>query len=528
MSIVPATAALPLAAPRRLKLSALAASSGAVAGLTFVYPPLYVLAWVAFVPLLFALRGATPLQAYALGLIAGLLMHVVGAYWLVAFIGNLKDVDTVSSVAIATVFWVYSAHLVALAALIYRWLQRRTGCHETLLWPLVLVAAFALFPLPIGIKLGQTQSAFTLALQGIDVTGVYGLDGLIALVNSSVFVLLARAPSRADRFALATTAIIASAWFGYGAFALSRWDARNAAASQLRVGIVQPNDRPSATIPEPRPGFSDAYPFELAITRELARQDVQLVVWPEARYRGYFDRPLVRSVYQRELRQLPAAVLFQDMEHVHTEARALEFNSAALVANGALVDRYRKVERIAFGEYLPLIEKVPALHAHATHSLGAFFATIEPGEGPKVLASGALSIVPLICYETTAAGYVARAVAGGAAQRVIVAMSNDSWFGATRAGHQHLHSSVLRAVENRVPLVHAINNGPSGVVDASGRIRFESRFGVAGGFVASVPYTGADRTFFSRHPRVFIGAVLAILLAASLVAAFKPQRSSTP
>lgn len=502
---------------------ALAMVSGAFAGLSFLYPSLYALAWFAFVPLLFALRDSTPRQAYALGILAALTMQVIGGYWLTAFIANLKGYGALASFALALLFWLYSAHLLALATLAYRWLQLRSGLHETLLWPLLIAATFALFPLPIAIKLGQTQSAFPLALQAIDVTGIYGLDAMIALVNAAVFVLCARAPSRIDRAALAATTLILSAWFGYGAAALLQWDAKIAAAPSMRVGIVQPNDQPSAMIPEPRAGFSSAYPLELAITTALAARDVELVVWPEARYRGYFDREIVRDTYERELRAPNVPVVFQDIERVTDAGRRLEFNAAAFVVNGTLAGHYRKVKRIAFGEYLPLIDRLPFVRTHARDSLSDFFATIQPGDGPRTFSTGELTLVPLICYETTTGDYVARAAAAAPERRILIALSNDSWFGATRAGHQHLHSSVLRAVENRASLVHAINNGPSGVIDAAGRVRFESAAGVAGGYIANVPRTAHAATFYGRHPRLFIGLVCSVLVVVVLLAIVKPR-----
>ncbi len=49
-------------------------------------------------------------------------------------------------------------------------------------------------------------------------------------------------------------------------------------------------------------------------------------------------------------------------------------------------------------------------------------------------------------------------------------MSNDAWFGDTNASLIHLSLSVLRAVENRVPLVRVTNSGVGCFVKASGEI----------------------------------------------------------
>jgi apolipoprotein N-acyltransferase len=502
----------------------LASLSGSCLGAASLYPELYPLTWIAFVPLLFAIRHASLRETYAAGLVAGLCLQLSAAYWLADFIANLKDYGTVRSTVFAAAFWIYGAHLLALPALVFRWLQLRGRFHEALILPPVLVIAFEFFPLPISTHLGETQSHFTMALQGSDLLGVYGLDGLIALVNATIYVVLARSPTRQDRFALVAVAATSIAWMGYGLYALSRWDRAVGDASSIRVGLVQPNAAPSAAIPDPPLGFSRAYPLELAVTASLAQQHASFVVWPEARYRGFFDSTLVRASYSRELQNLDALVLFQDVEHSFTAAEPLEFNTAALLSAGELVDRYRKTQRIAFGEYLPIIDSIPALRRWARANLGAFFATISPGKGPAVLRNSDFAIVPLICYETTLPRYVANALTAAPENRLLVAMSNDAWFGSTRAPYQHLFGSVVRAVENRVPLVHALNNGPSGVIDPTGRVRFNSGLGTTGGFLIDVPYAPSQPTFFAQHPRLFLGFCVGLLIVMLALALFGSQR----
>jgi apolipoprotein N-acyltransferase len=51
-----------------------------------------------------------------------------------------------------------------------------------------------------------------------------------------------------------------------------------------------------------------------------------------------------------------------------------------------------------------------------------------------------------------------------------------------------MNASILRAVENRLPFVHVMNNGPSVVVLPNGRVLFQSQFREAGGYLVDVPY----------------------------------------
>ena len=64
---------------------------------------------------------------------------------------------------------------------------------------------------------------------------------------------------------------------------------------------------------------------------------------------------------------------------------------------------------------------------------------------------------PLICYEDIVPDLARQAVRQGA--QVLVNLTNDVWFGATRAPYQHRALATFRAVENRVYLVRVTNTG---------------------------------------------------------------------
>src|SRR5947207_6963178 len=60
-----------------------AALSAVFLAAPFLQPALFPLAWIAFVPLYWAvLRARTPRQAFLLAWLAGALAHVIGFYWI--------------------------------------------------------------------------------------------------------------------------------------------------------------------------------------------------------------------------------------------------------------------------------------------------------------------------------------------------------------------------------------------------------------------------------------------------------------
>ena len=74
-----------------------------------------------------------------------------------------------------------------------------------------------------------------------------------------------------------------------------------------------------------------------------------------------------------------------------------------------------------------------------------------------------MRIIPLICYESVVPNVVAQSVGYDAAGKVFVVASQNGWYKSRFQVQQHSSLSSIRAVENRVPLVHSINNGFSSI-----------------------------------------------------------------
>ena len=132
-----------------------------------------------------------------------------------------------------------------------------------------------------------------------------------------------------------------------------------------------------------------------------------------------------------------------------------------------LVDSfYTKRELVPFGEYVPppfgFIDKVVPVG-------GSFV----PGSGPGLLeitvAEQAILVGSLVCYEDVFPR-LARASARAGAQVFFVA-TNNAWYGEEGGAPQHAAHSVLRAVENRRPIMRCGNGGWSGWIDCYGTVR---------------------------------------------------------
>ncbi len=148
-----------------------------------------------------------------------------------------------------------------------------------------------------------------------------------------------------------------------------------------------------------------------------------------------------------------------------------------------LIDWYGKMHLVPFGEYVPWRRSFPWAFSLLRQFVPPAMAQLEPGRRATVFRFGPQrqwSLAAPICYE----GAFARVCRHLATDRpgklsLLVNISNDGWFVYQGADgsvtpsfelDQHLAQYQFRAVENRVPVVRAVNCGISGYIDSNGRV----------------------------------------------------------
>ena len=497
-------------------------SCGALIAIPGLFPQFYLLGWITFVPFLLGLkRCRSAWQAYGFGLLTGFFTFIFGTFWMAEFIQLYKGYSFVNSVSLASLYWFYCAQQFAIIAVLTHGLSCNGRRANAVLWvfPTTLALVLALFPAPFPWQVGIGQSEFLVAIQATDIAGVSGLDFILGIVA----VLIAQALTGQiffQRSALAAYALVA-AWFIYGVVSLAYWDSDIAQWDTLKVGLVQPDEPPSIETPGPQPGFSLGYPIEMDLTEQLVTAGADLVIWPELRNKQYFSQPFVRTAYQRQMKNLKTPLLLQSPEQEESGGRSFTFNTAVLIdANGRQSGAYRKIKRIALAEYLPLFEHSETVKGWARQYLGQFFGDYSAGPEPKSFVIGKAGIEPFICYEVMFPHFVAASNNATRAD-IFVAQSNNGWFGDTRVPYPHMSGSVLRSVENRRPMVHAMNNGLGGVSLPSGRILLRTDHRKVAGYLIEVPYSKTGgATFYSRFPYWFI-SLLGLGLLLMLVRALR-------
>lgn len=484
----------------------LAVVSGVLLFLPFPENNVYLLEWIAFVPLLYAVKDADYRETFIYSLITGVVSVCLGFSWMPYLFMKFAGVPVPLNYVCWGLFGFYNAQLITIIFLLFKLLKEKTRVNELVIFPFVLVSVWSVFPSIFYCSLSNGQSTFLTALQGTEFTGPFGLDFLIALFNIMAFMILKRDFSRKSLAGYSISAVLLVIWFVYGFSALETWDKEIETWERKKIGIIQPNRPSSFTQRLLEKGETLDKPFELELYKKMSRENPAFVVWPEGQRRDYLKYQKVHDAYNRTVRTHKAPLIIHDL-HAMTEGNKKVFrNSAILIDSNGFNTMYHKRKLVPFGEYIPVLNHFFAF----SKKLG--LQGLTAGEKNTVFSISSMMVQPLICYEILFPRFVAEAINGNAG-RIMLVQSNDGWYGKGSLAEQHRSSNALRAVENRTPMIHVINNGKSSVVMPNGRVIYLSKEWQRSADIVDVPYSAQKGgSFFSNHSDLFIGFVRVVFL----------------
>jgi len=189
--------------------------------------------------------------------------------------------------------------------------------------------------------------------------------------------------------------------------------------------------------------------------------------------------------------------------------------------DGALLDRYDKVRRVPFGEYMPMRDLLEALGAPTDEVPRDAVA----GTGPAVLDTPAGPLAVVISWEVFFGGRARDGVGHGG--RVLLNPTNGSSYEGTVLQTQQVASSRLRAIETGRWVVQAAPTGFSAVVSPSGRVVQRSGLREARVLTDTVQ-AREGRTWYGRVGDRPLIALAAVVLAAVVVAERRSVRGRPP
>lgn len=520
---------------RRLYFAGLVVGGSVLYALPVVHDTLSALAFVSTIPWLL-LASDTSISHRASATL--FLLSVYGAGLL--FLPWLRSFNTVGWL-VAPLFYVPLFLPIVLIIRVLRaaWVR----LPLSVVWPIAFTAGefirirLSAGEIPFG-QLGACLISFDHLVQIVDVAGVWALTFLASLVaghlvdGGTALVRGRHGPTALRSLTITSVAIAAvvGAMTAYGAYQLGT---RHFIPGP-RVLVVQPN---FATWDVTPAIARDRFETLLKLTRAGAvRAQVDLIAWPENSVMptAPYDA-LGRGIDQDEtLRALAAETHAAVLIDGPTILESIRHHTAAIVYPDGHVASYHKRLLVPWSECVPYEGAL----RHLNGSVVRWFIEFVRAHNPhlQLFTAGSASTpfsiaangVPAafaapICYETLSAPYMrawsADARRSGAVRFFAVNPVNEKLLG------NAVHTKTLafcrfRALETRMTVIRAANNGISAAIDPNGRVYAVARgadgetVDRAGAMVATVFFDRRFGTIYSR-----LGDWLPLLCLAAGVAA---------
>ena len=410
----------------------------------------WIFAWFGFIPLFLILQNKTRLQAFLLAYFTGVIFWSGVIYWLV-------HVTVLGTLILILYLSLYFGLFGLLIARRITSIGKRVLFFIPAVWVLLeFLRSYLLTGFPWAL-LGYSQTSNLAVIQIADITGTWGVSLLVVMVNVALYRLCFTCPKENTVKQIPLIVLFfAVIVLGYGFYKLSA-PLDKSRVTEQKISVIQGN------IPQELKWDKHAQEYivnkYIGLTRDALKERPDLIIWPEASWPFLLtDQDIINKDEEEVLNNPDVSLVFGAV----TIRDGSYYNSALFSRkNSGSWDIYDKLHLVPFGEYIPLKKVFP------------FLETIAPiGDITKGVK---YTVFPfkndfsvLICFEDLFPELSRRFVSRGAS--FLVNITNDAWYKDTSAAFQHLQASIMRAVENRVPVVRSANTGISAFIDNKGKV----------------------------------------------------------
>lgn len=494
------------------------------------YPPwdLRFLAWICLVPWLFALfRAKTWRIAVFQGLWLSIFMSLLGFHWVAYVLHEFGDLPwIVAAVGLALYSLIGQPQFLFFAPVFFFLNSRRPRILAWIGLALFYTGLDWAMPKLFRDTLGHAFYSASWIRQVAEIGGAHLITFEAMWVNIAIFAFLIaivvpyfkkqpsldRAPTLIN-LGLSFVLILAFALFGK--MRADEWAVKlQHPDSTLQAGIIQANIGDFDKVAAER-GMQQAAEkiladyFSLSDQALILQKKPDIIIWPETAYASTYGKPMTTADYSRDQRidtwvktnHTPLLFGSYDRDEgkdYNTLFILSPIASPQLTSLGSVSENlqfYHKNILLMFGEYIPFQDAFPFI--------GRLFpqvANFGRGPGPELIqipvfsndrgtqgaqAPSFIHASPAICYEVLFPNYVLEAARKGS--KLILNVTNDSWFGPYGEPHLHLALSTFRTIETRLPMIRATNTGFSVLVTQDGEIAAKSTLGEAEILNTTVP-----------------------------------------
>jgi apolipoprotein N-acyltransferase len=487
------------------------------------------LSFVAWVPLLLALRGRSGGARFRLGWLTGFLFQLVLFRWIPFTMAEMTAMPAPVTWGMWLLYGAWHGLQTGLFAWLTEPLRRLCERHVPALGPFAVAVTYAviewafpaLFPWSWGHAIWEVAPLATplLSLQGVPLMTAYiVLPGAVLadlgadwLERRPHLLRGLRRDGARPRWKVPLALLLLLPLVGTGLRSVLIGEEH----TSLRVAVIQPNftleEKKKADLPMRKRLLAR---IETQI-RALPANTYDLVVGTEGSFPMWWrldadQLPATGQPYQVEAtRRVQRAVAEGPKTHVilgglRQTPTGVRNAAVHFGPDGRISGHFDKKTLVPFSEYVPLSDTFPALKN--IKGIGH----MERGDAPCRFDAD-MPISCGICYESMFADDTRADMADS---RLIANLTIDTWFGRSTAPRMHLMSHASRAAELGVPLVRGALTGVSAVIDARGQVLEALPQDVEG--VLDVNVNVPNGTTFYRE----IGQIFAPLGAVAMALAF--------
>ena len=452
---------------------------------------LELVAWVALVPAILAVRAAPSARAAFLrGLVGGLAFFFAAIHWVSHAMTAFGGLPFPLALLGLTLLVLYMAVHWGAAFAISWTVRDRLGLpmhvHLPVVWAALELSRDHLLSGFPWANVGYSQVRTLPVAQLAALAGPYGIAALVVLVNAALAeALAARREGRpVPRRGLAAAAALLLATIGWGTLHLRAVRARAAAAPTLTVGLVQPNIDQSVKN-QARDHVEWILGRLVPLTAEADRRGADLVAWPEATYPLYV-RPDTRSFADPRYGLAPLTHAHLLLGAVTLERVAASGGRGELVPRVGNVDflltpaldvigRYQKHHLVPFGEYvpewIPFVKQVVPSFAPAAPGRELEVLSFTPTAATPATAEGSpVRLAPMICFDAIFPEINVEYAGKDPEPELLVNPTNDAWYGYSSGPYQFLAIVRMRAIEAGKAVVRPAYAGVSAAILPTGEL----------------------------------------------------------
>ena len=463
----------------RIMRTALIILSGALTGLTLIFPKIGFLQWISIVPaaiLLFdLLRGADFKFRYAwkCGIVFFISYYLVAYHW---FLGlpslEFTGLGKAETVIVMLLGWWGVSLLQALGGslvfvLIAFVVKKCPQVGMVCLKPAAAGALWCIFEwsqtffwiglpwarLPIG------QSECLPMLRSSAFFGSYFVTFVIVSVNFGIALMF----TERDKVKLCTIFVSALMAINLTLGSIACVAYKNSDGDACNVAVIQGNIVSGDKWDMPVQDILDIYIEKSFLA---SQQGVDLIVWPETTVPITVDGNPTQAARVRSAAVMCEADILVGM-FTRNEDGSLQNSLVLFKRDGSVSeDTYSKRRLVPFGEYVPMRGFLEILIPPLTE-VAMLEDDIACGTDSGIIDQNGMAIGSLICFDSIYESETLESVRDGA--ELLIMCTNDSWFDGTAAMRMHLAQAKMRAVESGRYVVRAANTGISAIIDEQGR-----------------------------------------------------------